>query len=248
MLRTFFEPTCATRLGAVLLAGFVGFAPACTSAPAPAKAAPVDRAAGAPSDLSLEIVVTPGRGVEERAKIEERPARFVLLADGSLMGEADRLPSGVVRPARVRRLSREQMTDVWSVLVAAGFSDAKFVDTHGNVRLLKPQAGEVLATLELYANGERLCFARHYKPGDESELAMRRVVRSLASLAWASDEALADSAELPVRYDLGADPYARFAPRAAAVPAAAPAPAPVPTPATEPAPATTPAPVQGGMP
>ena len=53
---------------------------------------------------------------------------------------------------------------------------------------------------------------------------MRRVVRSLASLAWASDEALADSAELPVRYDLGADPYARFAPRPAAAPVTAPAP------------------------
>ena len=46
-----------------------------------------------------------------------------------------------------------------------------------------------------------------------TEEAMRRVVRSIASLAWASDEALAESAELPTRYDAGPDPYARFAPR-----------------------------------
>ena len=107
------------------------------------------------------------------------------------------------------------MTELWSVLVASGFASDASSEARGNVALLEPAAGEVLATLELHANGERLTYARRYRPEDEREQAMRAVVRAVASLAWASDEALVESAELPTRYDLGADPYARFAPKQA---------------------------------
>jgi hypothetical protein len=168
-----------------------------------------------PADLSLEVRVVPGTGIAGRAKVEERPARFVLLADGSLHGETDRLPPEGVRPARVRRLSREQMADLWSLLAAAGFGDPTRADSRGNVRLTGPSAGEILATLEVHADGERFAFVRSYGVDDERELALRRVVRAVAALAWASDEALAESAELPTRYDAGSDPYARFAPPAA---------------------------------
>ncbi|MFM7258978.1 MAG: hypothetical protein ACKO3W_00100 [bacterium] len=187
----------------------------CSSAPKSNDASSVagvpDPVGTVPSDLWLEIDVSPGRGVDTRAKIEERAARFVLLPDGALHGEADRVPHDGLRPARVRRLSREQMTDVWTTLRAAGFANAEFADTLGNPKLVEPNAGEVLATLEIHADGERFAFVRRYAPGGEDQPAMRRVVRSIASLAWSSDEALAESAELPLRYDLGADPYGRFA-------------------------------------
>jgi hypothetical protein len=111
------------------------------------------------------------------------------------------------------------MVDVWTALRASGFASAEFADTLGNPKLVEPTAGEVLATLEVHAAGERFAFVRRYTPGGDDQPAMRRIVRSIASLAWSSDEALAESAELPVRYDLGADPYGRFARPGAAAPA-----------------------------
>jgi hypothetical protein len=202
------------RFAAVLIAGAslpFGCASASKSDDARNSAGAVDPVGRVPTDLWLEIDVSPGRGVDARAKIEERAARFVLLPDGALHGEADRVPHDGLRPARVRRLSREQMVDVWTTLRAAGFASAEFADITGNPKLVEPNAGEVLATLEVHADGERFAFVRRYVPGSDDQPAMRRVVRAIASLAWSSDEALAESAELPLRYDLGPDPYARFA-------------------------------------
>ncbi len=215
--------TRVRRISVLLLAALTLGALGCatnsesSSQRAAAGGSAADPAGSVPADLWMEIVVRPGHGIENRAKVEERVARFVLLPDGALHGEADTVPPPGVRPARVRRLSREQMSDVWSAAVEAGFSDPRLADTRANVRLLEPGVGEVLATLEVHAHGERFAFVRRYKPGDELSPAMRRMIRSLASLAWSSDEALAESAELPARYDAGPDPYARFAPRAAIV-------------------------------
>ena len=198
----------ARRALPVILAVSALISLGCESSPTPAD--PLGRV---PQDLWLEIAVRPGYGVEDRAKVEERSVRFVLLPDGALHAEADRPLRQGLRPARARRLEREQMADVWGALVSAGFAEVLLADTRGNVDLIQPAAGEVLTTLVVHADGERFAFVRRYKPGDATEEAMRRVVRSIASLAWASDEALAESAELPTRYDAGPDPYARFAPR-----------------------------------
>ena len=169
-----------------------------------------------PSDLWVEVDVSPGRTVTDRAKVEERRARFVLLPDGSLHGETDRVPEDRMRPARVRKLSREQMADLWGILASSGFTDPALADTRTNVKLLEPAAGEILATLEVHADGERFAFVRRYTPGGEDQPALRRAIRAIASLGWASDEALAETAELPLRYDLGSDPYARFSQPASA--------------------------------
>ncbi len=187
----------------------------CQSTPSRAQQVVSDPAGHVPDDLSIDLSVRIGFGVGEHARIEERNVRLVLLADGTLCAATERVPSDGTRPPRVRRLAREQMTELWSVLVASGFASDASSEARGNVALLEPAAGEVLATLELHANGERLTYARRYRPEDEREQAMRAVVRAVASLAWASDEALVESAELPTRYDLGADPYARFAPKQA---------------------------------
>ncbi|MFM7052701.1 MAG: hypothetical protein ACKOYN_11320 [Planctomycetota bacterium] len=190
------------------------------SAPPRTTAGATDPVGAVPADFSLEIDVRPGRGVEERAKVEERAARFVLLPDGSLHGETDLVPREGLRPARVRRLVREQMADVWSELVSAGFADAALADFTGNTTLLEPEAGMMLAAIEVHANGQRFAFVRRYKPGERDEQAVRGLIRTVAALGWASDEALAESAEIPLRYDLGTDPYARYAKPAAAQPAA----------------------------
>jgi hypothetical protein len=143
-----------TATGAVALAAASAMLPAsgCASAPPMVANAAVDPAGRVPSDLWLEVVVRPGRGVADHARVEERPARFVLLPDGTLHGETDRLPPAGARPARVRRLAREQMADVWNALVSAGFSGARSADDFGNVALLTPNAGE-LARLEGKAIG-----------------------------------------------------------------------------------------------
>ena len=195
---------------AAVLAVFPLLFEGCQTAPARPTQAVADPAGEVPADLSLELWVRLGFGVGERARIEERDVRLVLLADGTLCAATERMPPEGTRPARVRRLSREQMAELWSVLRASGFATRSTAEARGNVALLEPGNGEVLATLELHANGERLAYARRYRPEDEREAAMRALVRSVASLAWASDEALVESAEIPTRYDLGADPYARF--------------------------------------
>lgn len=200
----------ATALLATLLA--IGCDSTPSSVASHAAGSAVDPAGGVPSDLWLEATVRLGRGVDTSARVEERAARFVLLPDGALCASTDRIEPGR-RPPLVRRLAREQMTDLWSSLVAAGFADPSIADTRGNVALLAPDAGEILVTLELHAQGERFAFVRRYRMGDEAEPATRRIVRAIASVAWASDEALAESAEVPQRTDLGTDPYARFAPR-----------------------------------
>ena len=209
------SPALAVFLAVLAALGAGCAASSAHEARASGTAASGDPAGHVPRDLWLEVMVRPGRGVDGRARIEERPARFVILPDGELYGATDRLPPEGVRPARVRRLAREQLSDVWNTLASAGFTNASAAESRGNVWLLAPAAGEILATIELHADGERFAFVRRYQPGDEREPAMRRVVRSIASVAWASDEALAESAELPNRYDAGADPYARFAPRPA---------------------------------
>lgn len=193
-----------------------GIPAGCASPPLISVNAPVDPAGVMPLDLSIELAVTPGAQVADRVRIEERPCRFVLLPDGSLHGEADRLPPEGVRPARIRRLSREQMADVWGALESAGFSQAPLADARAVAPDLEPRPGEVLVALEVHADGERFAFVRRFTPESDSERAIRLFIRTIASLAWASDEALAESAELPTRYDLGADPYARFAPKPAA--------------------------------
>jgi hypothetical protein len=185
----------------------------CHSAPARPAAASADPVGRVPDDLAVELSVRVGFGLGERSRIEERTVRMVLLADGTLCAASDRVPDLGTRPPRVRRLGREQMAEVWSRLVSAGFSSEANAEARGNVALLEPANGEILATLELHAEGRRLVFARRYRPDDEREQAMRSLVRAVASLAWASDEMLVESAELPNRYDAGADPYARFAPK-----------------------------------
>ncbi|RLS92662.1 MAG: hypothetical protein DWI12_10785 [Planctomycetota bacterium] len=205
------QPTLRSMLAIMMTAMgasnvFIG----CATTPPPATASVSDPAGRVPADLAIEINVTPGRGVGERAKVEERAARFIVFPDGSLHGESDRVPPEGLRPARVRRLAREQMVDVWLTLSAAGFVDPALADTRGNVQLIEPSAGEVLATLMVHADGKRFGFVRFYKPGGDDEQAIRSVIRSIASLAWSSDEALAETAELPIRHDLGPDPYARF--------------------------------------
>lgn len=198
---------------AAVLAVFPLVSWGCQSAPArPTQAVP-DPVGEVPADLSLDLWVRLGFGVGERARIEERNVRLVLLADGTLCAATERMPPDGTRPARVRRLSREQMSELWSALRASGFAGRSTAEARGNVALLEPGNGEVLATVELHANGERLAYASRYRPDDEREAAMRKLVRSVASVAWASDEALVESAELPTRYDLGSDPYARFVPR-----------------------------------
>lgn len=176
--------------------------------------APIDPAGNAPEDLWVEIAVAPGRGIEGRARVEERPARFVLLPGGELFGATDALPPRGQRPARVRRLTREQVNGLWSTLSAAGFTNRSLSDGAGNAALLVPEAGEIMTTIEIHAADDRFVFVRRYRPGEQQERSVRGVVRAFALAAWASDEGLAESAEMPTRYEVGVDPYARFAPRA----------------------------------
>ncbi len=173
-----------------------------------AAAAAVDPLGTLPSDFSIELAVEVGRGVEVSPRAEERAAAYILLPDGSLHAEAEIAKLKGKRPARVRRLSREQESDLWRLVVDGGFGSSANSDSRGNVWTETPSAGSILVKVRIAANGERWCFLRQYAPATDDERALRRLTRALARLAWMSDEPLAETAEFPVRYDLGADPYA----------------------------------------
>lgn len=199
-------------MAAVLLGSLVAIAaaPGCASASErPSRTS--DPLGQVPTDFWLEVRVQPGAGVDGRAKVEERAVRFVLLPDGSLYGETDVASDPGARPPRLRVLSREQMAEVWQVLSNSGFASPRLADTRGSVRGFAPRPNEIVTTLELHARSERFAFARRYAPGGDDQIALRKAVRTIAALGWASDEQLAESAELPLRYDMGPDPYARFA-------------------------------------
>jgi hypothetical protein len=199
------------RAAFAALAACAALAGCASNARAPSAAVAADPVGEVPEDLSVEVRVVPGRLVGEQARVEERPARFVLLPDGTLHGEVDRVPAPGRRPARVRRLGREQMADVWTALRSAGFADPSLAEQRGNPALLTPAPGEVLATLEVEAGGERAVFVRRYAPGEDVDSAIRLAIRTIAALAWARAAARAETLELPQRHDLGPDPYARFA-------------------------------------
>ncbi len=201
----------ASLLLVLLLAG-VGFASGCASSPPAVEnanaALSADPLGALPRDFSMELEVEIGRGVEVSGRVEERPGVYVLLADGSLHAETEVAPPKGKRPARVRRLSQEQESDLWRIVMDGGFGSHTQSDSLGNVWMETPSAGTILVKVRISANGKRWCFLRQYAPSTEEERGVRRLTRALASLAWASDEPLAETAEFPVRYDLGPDPYA----------------------------------------
>ncbi len=164
-----------------------------------------------PSDLTIDMTILPGWELRNRSEAQLVRSKYIVFPDGSLHADNGRSITVLTRPGLVRRLSRESMSDLWLVLQQTGFAEVTAADFEGNPALLAPTNTTVLTILTVRAQGQIGTFVRR-TDGDSTDAAMTRVGRSLALLAWATDDPAAETMVMPRRYDLGPDPYARFRP------------------------------------
>lgn len=171
-----------------------------------------DPALGAlPVDLAIDVTILPGQGVGAFSEAHRVRAKYILFPDGSLHGDEGASMGVLVRPALARVLTREEMADVWFVARETGFAELDAAEFDGNPAFLSPARDELLTILTVTAEGRTRTFVRRSAPADV-DASTRRMVRTLAALAFASDEPGFDRVIMPLRYDLGPDPYRRFLP------------------------------------
>lgn len=142
--------------------------------------------------------------------VEREQSRLVLLADGSLHYGADPNFGTDWLPPWSRRLSREQVAELWGLTRQLGFDDPAAGDDVGNLDQVICGPDEIVHILALTGAGRRWLFVRR-TPGDQKpDAATTAIARRMAALAWASDGHTAEVIMLPTRYDFGPDPYAPF--------------------------------------
>lgn len=172
---------------------------------------PVDDPLGqTPEDLTIELTILHGRDVEAPRDIDRRPARFVVYPDGSLHHDQAVEERAVRPPGFIRRLNREQQSDLWLLLRQLGFADAERGEPSHNLRLILPQRDEVMHQLAVIADDRRRVFVQRTGADVEPDAAMRELVQRLAQLAWLPEEPPGEPVIIPPRYDFGPDPYARY--------------------------------------
>lgn len=207
--------------------------PTGAAAPSSPGSASADALGTLPDDLTIDLTVLPGAGLEKRVDAHLTRSKYILFPDGTLHGDRGRSLGFLTRPARQRTLSREAMADLWLVLRQSGFepvsSDSAAssstpaeaqtaspsgppdsVATYsGNPALLAPSPGEVLTILSVRAAGAQATYLNRCAP-DDATPAWLRVTRAIARLAWATDDPPVETVVQPIRYDFGPDPYQRY--------------------------------------
>jgi hypothetical protein len=169
-----------------------------------------DPFAVAPADFSIDLIVRPDPAAADPADAARRAGHYVLFPDGSLhYSETGRgTPDGL--PPLVRRLNRRQVAEVWSFARQSGFADPANGGEPTNISQIAADAGQVVYLIRLTGADRRWEFIRRVAPPHASDPASAELVRLLAKLAWASEEAAPIAAAAPRRDDFGPDPYARY--------------------------------------
>jgi len=184
-----------------------------------------------PEDGIIAAAVVVGSDLGHRIRqdpaawpVQVRPARAVILSDGSL--RADVGPSLGVddRPGVTRHLRRRQLLTLWQRLDELGFAEAGASNFDRNPNLLVPGPNEVIQILELRRNGRDWIVVDRFAVSEDAEEGssgsdgtlsgqdprMKAALRSIAALAWASDAPPDDTIRFPERYDFGPDPWDRY--------------------------------------
>ncbi len=220
--------SCPLAALCIAAGAFIAFGAGCSSGqPTPPPAGPTDAAApgdpvgAVPDDLTIDVTILPGRDFSVPAEpgdegpidprlrpVETQRSRYLLFPNGSLHGDVGTSLTVLTRPGTVRTLTREQCADLWLVARQTGFAGGG-TGFEGNPAFLQPAPNQLLTIILVQANGQFTQYVVRSEVG-QVDPASTRLVRSLARLAWSSDELPIESAVLPIRYDLGPDPYDRF--------------------------------------
>ena len=178
----------------------------------------VEVPATVPEDFTLDVLVLTGSDVPARGPVERRAGRFVVRADGSLHhGARD---GGL--PPRVRTLDDRDMESLWMLSSELGLLTPELRDSPLNPEIEGDPPRGIRYVVTVVGDSERW-MRRYDRPELDDELddeladeladdEAERLVRTLAELAWLTDEPRVRRITIPRRYDFGPDPYERYAP------------------------------------
>ena len=162
---------------------------------------------GVPRDFQLDVQVLVGDKVDDRDRLERRAVHMVVLPDGALHAAVgDEVIPGA-RPGLARVLYRDQVADLWALLQQGAFIGSGD-PVIGPVR--KPGAMEIVYIVEYTVNNTRRRIVQRQLSKDARGNATTVLVRSMGAMAWLRDRPIRDSTVMPIRYDFGPDPWARY--------------------------------------
>jgi hypothetical protein len=177
--------------------------------------ASIDPLGAVPSDFTIDVaVISGGRGEEDRETGEVVPAelrsgRFLVFPSGELHYAARDVTARDTRPPLTRRLSRDELSHLWSLCQQSGLVDAQPL-TMSESRKMNPARGAVIYIVTIQVDGEYRGVARTFERSEAANSAEGTLVRELAALAWADEMPAERAVVIPKRYDFGADPYERY--------------------------------------
>ncbi len=167
----------------------------------------IDPYSGVPDDFSLDVTIL---AAEDGERAHRRNARYVLFPDGTLLHDAAPGRGPNTLPGFTRRLSSGQMADLWSDIRQLGLGTPDGADEINNFRRVRPPSTGHAYLIAVTADGEFWNYTRAVPEGEELDPALTALLRELATLAWAEDDRQREARTVPIRYDFGPDPYARF--------------------------------------
>jgi hypothetical protein len=172
----------------------------------------VDPLGAAPENFTLDMTILTGPGADSHAEAHLKQSRMVLLPDGTLRYgvDAERTLGANWLPNVARRLSRQQVAEVWALARQLGLTDPARGDEPTNFALITAKPDEIVYLLELTGGDDAWQFVRTSFAPSQPDPAMTALARRLAQLAWASDFDESKVVVMPKRYNFGPDPYSRY--------------------------------------
>lgn len=169
-----------------------------------------------PADFTLDVaVITGGRDNAARNDSDEivpaelRAGRFIVFPNGDLHYARRDIRIREARPPLVRRLGRDEMSQLWSLCEQSGLVSAEAM-TMDESHDLMPATGEVAYIMAVQSGGVYHGVARTFDRQGAAQSAEAALVRELAALAWANELPSDRVMVIPKRYDFGPDPYERY--------------------------------------
>ena len=116
----------------------------------------------------------------------DRPARYIVEADSVLRAAIGHGAQDATYPSRTRQLTRAQRVQLWRELVATPLVDVEHPARAGRAPSIEEASeasgGKTTWVIEFSAAGRRQVLVIH--EGGEGEAEARRLVESMARLAW----------------------------------------------------------------
>lgn len=168
----------------VSLLGIAG----CSTSPRPlAEPEPVVLPDRAPDDFALSItVVGPASGAEPAEDLPraQRPARYLVEADGILRAAVGPGSTPRVFPRETRQLNKAQVQRLWRLVGETGLLQPTTLTRIDNTETFFPQRARPTALVYIHQQGEGSHYAVRLPVGDAESPAVAQLIDEVAALAW----------------------------------------------------------------